>query len=157
MMPPPMFGSKKKKKTPGVVVEVGIGKAKPPKFGEDPDEEDEPDDSDPDEMDEDESDESADAGLDHVEEHDEDPMQTGPSGAKASREKAVFVPSTHHCQECLNYQPETGECEKVDGIMDPNDLCIRYFKHVNESDEHTEPDDDQMGGPSDHDADNGGY
>lgn len=151
MMPPPSFGSKKKKK-PGIIVEVGTAKVKPPRFGdEDPDEEDETDTEDPDESKELGEDELPYAGLDHVEEHDETPM----SGGKASREKALFIPASHHCGECVNYSPESGECSKVDGMFQPEDACLRMFKHISEVDEHTEPDADQMGGASDHDADNG--
>ena len=89
-----------------------------------------------------------DEGLDHVEEHDEDK-----EGGKATREKALYIPEDHHCGQCVNYEVTSGECSKVEGYFEPEAACLRYFKHVDESDEEKEPDADDMGGPSDGDAD----
>jgi hypothetical protein len=73
-------------------------------------------------------------GLDHVEAHDTAPGAAG-AGAEATREKALFIPADHHCKDCANWTPDTGECSKVEGVMDPEDCCARYFQHLNPEDE----------------------
>jgi len=121
MMPPPMFGSMKKKKKPGMIVAVGTAKVNPPKFGEDPDAEGEPDPADPNEADE--PDEA------------EDPMDDE-AGESDGPDKETIAMIGHHLQECsVQLASALQLFDKLSG--------------------HAEPDEDQMGGPSDHDADNG--
>lgn len=66
-------------------------------------------------------------------------------GGKVSHEDCLFIPANMHCGSCANYSPEDGSCAKVVGTMDPDDLCIRYFKSLgdgedNDNDVNAEPD-----------------
>jgi hypothetical protein len=74
-------------------------------------------------------------GLDHVEEHDTAGAGAGDEGAKATREKALVIPDDHHCKDCANWTPESGDCSKVEGNFTPDSACLRYFAHLNEEDE----------------------
>lgn len=78
--------------------------------------------------------------------------QMGKSG-KASAEEAGVVLDSEHCIDCKNYHPDTGECDKVDGIYSPQDGCHEYFTAI---DHGGEPDADDAGGVPDGDADDQG-
>ena len=80
-------------------------------------------------------------GLDHVEQHDTAPPGAGDEGAKATREKALVIPDDHHCKDCANWTPESGDCAKVEGSFEPDAACIRYFQHLDEADEQNGDDD----------------
>lgn len=71
--------------------------------------------------------------------------------AKASAEQAHVVRNNEHCKDCVHYQGESGECEKVDGTFDPEDSCVRYFEAAGGGEK--EPDADEAGGMPDQDAD----
>lgn len=76
-------------------------------------------------------------------------------GGKASRADALVIPETHRCDSCANYDTTSGECAKVEGYFEPGAACLRFFEASGEGEEeHAEPDADDMGGPSDNDADN---
>jgi len=72
-------------------------------------------------------------------------------GEKHSPEEAIVIRADKHCKDCMNWEPQTGECHEVDGVWHPEDACARYFKASGES--HDEPDPDDAGGPSDSDED----
>lgn len=76
-------------------------------------------------------------------------------GGKMPVEEALVVRSDKHCNNCENYQPETGDCEKVEGSFDPDDACMRWFTPMGGAG-HDEPDADEYGGASDNDADDMG-
>ena len=76
----------------------------------------------------------------------------GDGSGKMSREEAHFVPADHHCKDCANYDPSSGDCSEVTGSFDPEDACLAAFKAMGSSDG-GEPDADDMGGPPDGDAD----
>lgn len=58
---------------------------------------------------------------------------------KASPEEALAVREDHHCKDCSNWMPQTGECSAVDGIWAPEDACLRYFEAGSPGDEAEEP------------------
>lgn len=128
-MPPPDKSSKR----PGLVVAVGMTKPKSGPSGQ----------SGP------SGGRMPPPGIDHPEPHDRDET----SGGKATAEKALVVREDHHCDSCMNWIPDSGECQKVEGFFSPQDACLRYFRHANEEDEQAEPDADEQGGSSDMDAD----
>ena len=107
-MPPPGPSNKK----PGLVIAVGVPKGASGKGNRMPP-----------------------PGLDHVEEHDTAAPGAAGEGAKATREKALVIPDDHHCKDCANWTPETGECAKVEGNFSPDAACLRYFGHLNAEDE----------------------
>lgn len=78
---------------------------------------------------------------------------TNPGGktdtGKASPDEAIVIRSDSHCIDCRNYDPQTGQCEKVAGVFDPSDACAKYFEAGSEG----EPDSDDTGGLSDADTD----
>lgn len=72
-------------------------------------------------------------------------------GNKATPEEAGVIRDDEHCSNCTHYVADTGECEKVEGYLSPDDTCEKYFEPLKgDSDE---PDSDEQGGPSDNDAD----
>ena len=77
-------------------------------------------------------------------------MKDQQGSGKVSPEDAKLVLADEHCNDCTMYHHDTGECDKVDGTMDPQDGCYEYFQRANE------PDADEQGGPSDNDADDQG-
>jgi hypothetical protein len=102
-MPPP---SKKK----GLMIAIGVGKAKgdsmpPPSMPKDP-----TDDSDP-------------AG-----------------GKEGVLEKAGVIRAADHCQACQNWTPETGDCSKLPGSFEPEDACLKYFEEMSDSDDDQDDD-----------------
>lgn len=48
-------------------------------------------------------------------------------GKKASIAAAHKVGADQHCSNCTNYQAQSGECDKVQGMWEPDDACVRYF------------------------------
>jgi hypothetical protein len=91
-----------KKKKPGLVIAVGVGK---PKNGEMPPP----------------MPKSADDG------EGEDPSEEA-GGKKHSREEAHFVPASRHCKDCENYEATSGDCKEVEGVFDAEDSCLTYFE-----------------------------
>lgn len=77
----------------------------------------------------------------------------GSNSGKVSGEEAGLVLDSEHCIDCTMYHPDTGECDKVEGSLNPQDGCAKYFQPL---DGQSEPDADDMGGPSDNDADDQG-
>ena len=63
-------------------------------------------------------------------------------GGKASREDAGFVGAEQHCIDCDMYTPETGDCSAVEGVMDPQDGCHKYFEPVGDDESNEAPDAD---------------
>jgi len=57
------------------------------------------------------------------------------SSGKASPEEALVVREDHHCKDCSNWMPQTGECSVVDGVWAPEDACLRYFEAGSPGDE----------------------
>lgn len=55
-------------------------------------------------------------------------------GGKASREEAGVVPPDQHCIDCQNYDPQTGDCSKVEGSFEPDAACLKYFTPVADED-----------------------
>src|SRR5262249_9751988 len=41
--------------------------------------------------------------------------ESGEDDGKSSPERAIAVKSDQHCKNCTNWEPETGNCEKVSG------------------------------------------
>lgn len=70
-------------------------------------------------------------------------------GQKATDEEAQAVMHDAHCIDCKNWHEDTGECDEVAGVWDPQDACRVYFEPMNSG----EPDQDEQGGPSDMDQD----
>lgn len=50
--------------------------------------------------------------------------------SKSPRDQAGFIEAARSCANCEYWQHGTGECTKVEGIMDPNDRCEVYFTPV---------------------------
>lgn len=73
-------------------------------------------------------------------------------GGKVSGEEAGLVLDSEHCIDCTMYHPDTGECDKVEGNLSPQDGCAKYFDPIQGG----EPDADDQGGASDNDADDQG-
>lgn len=73
-------------------------------------------------------------------------------GGKVSAEEAALVLDNAHCIDCTMYHPDSGECDKVEGTLSPQDGCYNYFNAIKGGGE-DEPDADDQGGPSDNDAD----
>lgn len=65
--------------------------------------------------------------------------EVGAGAGKASPEEALAVREDHHCKDCSNWLPQTGECSVVDGIWAPEDACLRYFEAGSPGDEVEEP------------------
>ena len=74
------------------------------------------------------------------------------SKGKATPEDSQVIRANEHCIDCSNYDPTSGECEKVQGSFDPQDACSEYFSAIGSD----EPDADDEGGASDADADDEG-
>lgn len=81
------------------------------------------------------------------------PPMAKPDAGPAAPEKKHTEAEAHpvradqHCKDCQNYQAETGECEEVEGMWQPEDACIRFFEPISggaDDDEsaETEPDDE---------------
>src|ERR1700742_1534693 len=68
---------------------------------------------------------------------------------KVSPEDAQVYRADQTCVHCVNYDPTSGDCTKVSGSFDPSDGCLRYFSAIGDD----EPDEDDMDGESDNDAD----
>jgi hypothetical protein len=136
-MPPPETDKKKK---PAIAIAVGIGKPKmpPPGMAED----DEPDDA-PD------SSTAGPAGSPAT------PPTGGPDDSTpdpAKMEKAGVIRANHHCQQCENWDPGTGDCSILGPGFAPDDACLRYFEEASSDDT---GEDDTDAGTGD-DAMNGG-
>lgn len=76
-------------------------------------------------------------------------------GKKASPDKAIVIKADAHCISCSNYDPQSGNCEEVDGVFEPEDACHAYFEPMG-GDNEQEPDADDQGGAPDMDADDQG-
>lgn len=53
------------------------------------------------------------------------PQQEG--SGKTSREECLFVRADQHCGSCAHFG-EDGSCDVVDGQMQPEDACLRFFE-----------------------------
>jgi hypothetical protein len=82
-----------------------------------------------------------------------DGQQAASQGKKATPEEAHVVREDRHCKSCRNYQPESGECSKVQTTFAPEDACLVYFEPMSGADDEDEPDEDDMGGSPDGDED----
>lgn len=58
-------------------------------------------------------------------------------------EKAGVIRANHHCQNCENWEPDTGNCSVLGPGFAPDDACLRYFEELGE--------DEGEGGDSDND------
>ena len=65
----------------------------------------------------------------------------GDSG-KYTHEECLFVNADQHCGNCKNYSAEDGSCAVVEGQMDLEDACLRFFES-GEQEEQVEPDGDE--------------
>jgi hypothetical protein len=68
---------------------------------------------------------------------------SGGPGGKASPADAHVVKADHHCKDCENWDPSSGDCSEVDGNYDAEDACIKYFEPIGSPD-----DDDDQSSPS---------
>jgi hypothetical protein len=107
-MPPPSMPKKPK----GIAIAIGIGKPKgggmpPPKMP------------------------GADDAMPPDPKDDMDPTVADP----AKMEKAGVIRADHHCQDCSNWEPDTGNCTQLGPGFAPDDACLRYFEEIEGEDE----------------------
>ncbi len=70
------------------------------------------------------------------------PEPEAEGSGKVTREECLFVTADKHCGNCTHYQDDQS-CDKVEGQMEPEDACLRYFEAVGEGEEkEPEPDAD---------------
>lgn len=82
--------------------------------------------------------------------------ETGDDSGKKSPEEALVVRAGQDCDDCKNYQADTGECAKVSGQFSPEDSCLRYFEAKDDGSNDDMPDSDDSTPPDD-DSDSSGY
>lgn len=68
------------------------------------------------------------------------------AGKKVSVADAHKVGADQHCSQCQHYMGASGECEKVDGVWDPEDACVKYFTPASGGDEES-PEEDASESP----------
>lgn len=61
----------------------------------------------------------------------------------AKMEKAGVIRADHHCQDCKNWEADTGNCTVLGPGFAPDDACLRYFEEMSE-DEGSGEDPDAM-------------
>lgn len=71
---------------------------------------------------------------------------TEPGGANepdpSKMEKAGVIRADHHCQQCENWEPDTGNCTVLGPGFAPDDACLRYFEEMDDEDEDSPEDPD---------------
>ncbi len=72
-------------------------------------------------------------------------------GGKASAQDAGAVMSDAHCVDCANWHPDTGECDKVEGVWEPEAACVKFFTPLHDTD-HDAEQEGPAGGDSDDNA-----
>jgi hypothetical protein len=50
----------------------------------------------------------------------------------AKMEKAGVIRADHHCQNCENWEADTGNCTVLGPGFAPDDACLRYFEEMGE-------------------------
>lgn len=69
------------------------------------------------------------------------------TGSKMSTDEALVVRADHHCKDCKQYQANSGECLKVDGVFDPEDGCMRWFTPMSGGDQYNDYEEQGENGP----------
>jgi hypothetical protein len=70
-----------------------------------------------------------------------------PEGAKATSEEVGAVLSDKHCVDCANWNPDSGECSKVEGVWDPESGCAKFFEPEHDESAETPVDEAAEQGP----------
>jgi hypothetical protein len=139
-MEPPAPPDKKK----GLMIAIGIGKPKmpPPKPPADEDDDDTPDTT-----------ASGNGGGDDAAPAAPPDATPAPAGGGADTddnsdaadprkmEKAGIIRADHHCQNCENWEADTGNCTILGPGFAPDDACLRYFEEASgDEDQNSAPD-----------------
>lgn len=61
--------------------------------------------------------------------------------------KALVSHADENCGNCENYEPTTGDCEKVSGTFSPDDRCWSSFEPIGDEGEGTEDQPSDSGMP----------
>lgn len=74
----------------------------------------------------------------------DEPEDSGKDAKKL--EGAGVYRADQRCQNCENWQPETGDCEELPGTFDAMDGCLAYFEPVGDSSDPDEASEGELEG-----------